>query len=69
MPGLRMNAEKRVVSGEPAEEIIKFAKKDRTDLIVRGSHGRKGVEYTLFGSVAARQCCLNNPRPLPDLLE
>jgi nucleotide-binding universal stress UspA family protein len=54
IPAARMNAEKRVVSGEPAEEIIKFAKTEVADLIVMGTHGRKGIEYSLFGSVAAR---------------
>lgn len=54
IPAARMNAEKRVISGEPAEEIIKFAKTEGVDLIVMGTHGRKGIEYSLFGSVAAR---------------
>ena len=53
-PAARTNAEKRVVSGEPAEEILKFTKKEGADLIVMGTHGRKGIEYSLFGSVAAR---------------
>lgn len=54
IPEARTNAEKRVVSGEPAEEIIKAAGEEGVDLIVMGTHGRKGLEYSLFGSVAAK---------------
>jgi nucleotide-binding universal stress UspA family protein len=54
IPAARTNAEKRVVSGEPAKEIVNFAKKEGVDLIVMGTHGRKGLEYHLFGSVSAQ---------------
>jgi nucleotide-binding universal stress UspA family protein len=54
IPEARTKAEKRVVSGNPAEEIIKFAGDEKADLIVMGTHGRKGLEYSLFGSVAAK---------------
>jgi nucleotide-binding universal stress UspA family protein len=43
-----------VVSGDPALEIIQSAKQEGVDLIVMGTHGRKGLEYSLFGSVAAK---------------
>jgi len=43
-----------VVSGDPAEEIIKSAGDEKADLIVVGTHGRTGLEYHLFGSVAAK---------------
>ncbi len=39
--------------GEPAEEIIAFAKEDRFDLIVMATHGRSGLRETLQGSVTA----------------
>jgi len=64
IPAARENAEKRVVSGEPAEEIITFVKKEGADLIVMGTHGRKGIEYSLFGSVAAKVVRLS---PVPVL--
>lgn len=54
IPGARTKAEKRVVSGDPAEEIIKAAGEEKADLIVMGTHGRKGLEYSLFGSVATK---------------
>ena len=44
----------RVMSGDPASQIIESAKKEGVDLIVMGTHGRKGIEYSLFGSVAAK---------------
>jgi nucleotide-binding universal stress UspA family protein len=54
IPEARTKAEKRVVSGDPAEEIVKFAGGEKADLIVMGTHARKGLEYSLFGSVAAK---------------
>lgn len=41
-----------VVIGDPSPDILKFAEKERIDLIVMGTHGRKGLEHTVFGSVA-----------------
>ncbi|MGB7603793.1 MAG: universal stress protein [Candidatus Sulfotelmatobacter sp.] len=38
--------------GKPATEIVKAAKEWPADLIVIGSHGRRGVERVLLGSVA-----------------
>ncbi len=41
-----------VAVGAPAEKILEAAKHQKADLIVMGTHGRKGIERTLFGSVA-----------------
>ena len=38
--------------GKPATEIVEAAKDWPADLIVIGSHGRRGVERLLLGSVA-----------------
>ena len=46
------NYESKVVTGDPAEEIVKFANEQGIDLIVMGTHGRKGLDRTLMGSVA-----------------
>ncbi len=43
--------EARVAQGSPAEKIIETAKKEGVDLIVMGTHGRKGIELAIFGSV------------------
>jgi nucleotide-binding universal stress UspA family protein len=37
--------------GEPAEEIIRFAKEENVDMIVMGTHGRTGFSRLLMGSV------------------
>ncbi len=40
--------------GTPYEDIIWFADEKEVDLIVVGSHGRKGLGRVLFGSTAMR---------------
>jgi len=42
-----------IKEGHPVDGIIESAKKSGCDLIVVGSHGRRGVERILLGSVAA----------------
>ena len=44
----------KVVLGDAAEEIIEYGKSEGIDLIIIGTHGRKGLERILFGSVAER---------------
>lgn len=46
--------ERAVLKGEPYEEIAKFAKEKGVDLIVMGTHGRKGLDKVLFGSTAEK---------------
>ena len=41
-----------VIAGDPAEEIVTYAADNEMDLIIIGTHGRKGIENILFGSVA-----------------
>lgn len=36
------------------DEIVKFADEKKIDLIVMGTHGRTGIEYTLLGSIAEK---------------
>jgi nucleotide-binding universal stress UspA family protein len=43
-----------VTKGTPYLEIIKKARKEGTDLIVMGTHGRTGAKHVLMGSVAER---------------
>ena len=40
--------------GDPAEEIVRYAKAHGIHLIVLGTHGRTGVSRVLMGSVAER---------------
>lgn len=46
--------EKYVITGVPYEEIVKKAAESGADLIIMGTHGRKGVDHLLFGSTAER---------------
>ena len=46
------NFQKTVVSGDPAMEILKTIEAEDIDLVVMGTHGRKGLEHILMGSVA-----------------
>jgi len=43
-----------VVSGDAAEEIMNYIKFNKIDLVIMGTHGRKGLDKVLFGSVAER---------------
>jgi nucleotide-binding universal stress UspA family protein len=44
----------RVLVGYAAEEIISQADEENVDMIVMGTHGRKGIDRILFGSVAEK---------------
>jgi nucleotide-binding universal stress UspA family protein len=44
--------EHRMLTGEPAAEIVRLAKEEDVDLIVMGTHGRTGLRRMLMGSVA-----------------
>ena len=41
------NFRQRVAVGDPGEEIVKTAEKEKIDLVIMGTHGRKGLEHTL----------------------
>jgi len=41
-------------SGREDDEIIKFAKKEKADIVVVGTHGRTGIEHVFLGSVAEK---------------
>ncbi len=46
------NFQRRIISGDPVTEILKFIDAEEIDLVIMGTHGRKGLEHVLFGSVA-----------------
>ena len=52
--GQEVPHEAKVLSGDVAEEIIRYAEQGGADLIVMGTHGYKGLEKVLFGSVAEK---------------
>lgn len=44
----------KVVPGDPADEILRYIEEEGMDLVIMGTHGRKGLDRVLFGSVANR---------------
>ena len=49
-----VEARGQVLIGYAAEEIINRAHAEKVDIIVMGTHGRKGIDRILFGSVAEK---------------
>ena len=41
-----------VTSGDAAEQILKYIEKEKIDMVIMGTHGRKGLDRVIFGSVA-----------------
>jgi nucleotide-binding universal stress UspA family protein len=50
VPGVRVS--RRLAEGDPVTEILNVARDQHTDLIVMGTHGRRGLKRMLMGSVA-----------------
>jgi len=48
------NIEAKVLVGDVGEEIIRHAEESGMDMIVMGTHGYKGLEKVMFGSVAEK---------------
>jgi len=46
--------ERRICSGDPAAESLKTIESEDIDLVVMGTHGYKGLEHAIFGSVAEK---------------
>lgn len=47
-----VGVEKKVLVGDVAEKIVEYAVEANGDMIVMGTHGYKGLERIMFGSVA-----------------
>ncbi|MFC1866334.1 universal stress protein [Chloroflexota bacterium] len=47
-----ITAKIEVLSGKPAEEILKYSTDNEVDLIIMSTHGRSGFSRIVFGSVA-----------------
>ena len=50
----RFGARIEVTIGDAADAIEQFARDEHVDLIVMGTHGRRGLAHMLLGSVAER---------------
>ncbi len=48
------NASLAFAEGDLVSEIIRFARESQADLIILGSHGYKGLAYSMKGSVAEK---------------
>ena len=46
--------ETKQLMGNPAHEVVEYAKQHGFDVIVMGTHGRRGIKHALLGSVAER---------------
>jgi nucleotide-binding universal stress UspA family protein len=55
------SVESSVLTGDIAEEILSYQQSNNCDLIIMGTHGYKGFERIIFGSVADKvvknACC------------
>ncbi len=56
-----VTAKGEVLIGYAADEIVNKAEDENVDLIVMGTHGRKGLDRILFGSVAEQ--VVKNAKP------
>ncbi|MBF0496172.1 MAG: universal stress protein [Deltaproteobacteria bacterium] len=54
-----------VLSGDITEQLIEYIGAQKIDLVMMGTHGRKGLEKVIFGSVAERFMRMS---PVPVLL-
>lgn len=52
------NFQSTMILGDPAREIVEFARRSGIDMIVMGSRGAGGVESLVLGSVSHKVCHL-----------
>jgi nucleotide-binding universal stress UspA family protein len=50
----RISARGVVVWGRPADEILKYIKENKIDLVIMSTHGRSGIPRWALGSVAEK---------------
>jgi len=48
------NFKRKILSGNPADKILETIEAEGIDLVIMGTHGRKGFEHLFMGSVAER---------------
>lgn len=49
-----LSCDSKILTGDVAEEITGYAGSIKADMIVMGTHGYKGLEKVLFGSIAEK---------------
>lgn len=53
-----MSGKWMVLRGDPAQEILKFAKSRQVDMIIMGKSGQGGIKGLLLGSISRKVCNL-----------
>ena len=53
----------KAVPGDPADEILKYVDDAEIDLVIMGTHGRRGMSSMIFGSVTSSVAKLS-PAPV-----
>jgi nucleotide-binding universal stress UspA family protein len=48
------NFERRIRTGDPDIEILRTIESEDIDLVIMGTHGYKGLEHAIFGSLAEK---------------
>ena len=48
------DVEAKVLIGDVGEEVVRYAEEIGIDMIIMGTHGYKGLEKVMFGSVAEK---------------
>lgn len=46
--------QREVVLGDPPDSILHYIQEHQINMVIMGTHGRKGIDRVLFGSVADR---------------
>jgi len=54
LEGKNINVTYKMLQGDPADEICRYADYDKFDLIIIGAHGLSGVKRFMLGSVATK---------------
>ena len=48
------NTRNEVMLGDPSDAILNYNREHAIDMVIMGTHGRKGLDRVIFGSVAER---------------
>ena len=59
------NLQRRITVGDPSNEILNTIESEGIDLVIMGTHGRKGLDHAIFGSVAEK---VMKKSPVPVLI-
>jgi nucleotide-binding universal stress UspA family protein len=49
-----VQTQSEILLGDPSDAILNYIEQHQMDMVIMGTHGRKGLDRVLFGSVAER---------------